>query len=86
MASPRPLISLAICVAATYISTVGSQTNSHLGGGSRGIVYDESDEVELPPGQQSAVWKARADLGDLSCGKWDARRLSSHFYLVGFAC
>jgi hypothetical protein len=52
----------------------------------RGVVYDESDEIALPPGNQSAAWKANPDLGELSCGNWDARRLSSHFYLVGFLC
>jgi hypothetical protein len=50
------------------------------------VVYDESDEIALPPGNQSAAWKANPDLGELSCGNWDARRLSSHFYLVGFLC
>jgi hypothetical protein len=53
---------------------------------SRGVVYDESDEIALPPGHQSAAWKAKADFSELSCGNWDARRLSSHFYLVGFLC
>jgi hypothetical protein len=53
---------------------------------SRGVVYDESDEIALPPGHQSAAWKANPHLGELSCGNWDARRLSSHFYLVGFLC
>ncbi len=55
-------------------------------GSSRGVVYDESDEIALPPGQQSVAWKANPDLGQLSCGNWDARRLSTHYYLVGFHC
>jgi hypothetical protein len=53
---------------------------------STGVVYDESDEVALPPGQQSAAWMENARRGELGCGNWDARRLSSHYYLVGFAC
>jgi len=53
---------------------------------SRGVVYDESDEIALPLGQQSADWNARARSGELGCGNWDARRLSSHFYLVVFPC
>ena len=53
---------------------------------SRGLVYDESDEIALPPGQQSATWKANPHIGELSCGNWDARRLWSHYYLVGFSC
>ena len=53
---------------------------------SRGVVYDESDEIALPPGHQSAAWKANPNLAELSCGNWDARRLSSHYYLVGFLC
>ena len=53
---------------------------------SKGVVYDESDEIALPLGQQSADWNARARSGELGCGNWDARRLSSHFYLVAFSC
>jgi hypothetical protein len=53
---------------------------------SRGVVYDESDEIAMPPGQQSALWKDKARGGELSCGNWDARRLWSHYYLVGFSC
>jgi len=53
---------------------------------SRGVVYDESDEIAKPPGQQSTLWKDKARGGELSCGNWDARRLWSHYYLVGFSC
>jgi hypothetical protein len=53
---------------------------------SRGVVYDESDEIAMPPGQQSLRWKDKTRGGELSCGKWDARRLWSHYYLVGFPC
>lgn len=53
---------------------------------SQGVVYDESDEIALPPGQQSAAWRANADLSELSCRSWDARRFWSHYYLVGFSC
>lgn len=53
---------------------------------SRAVVYDESDEIALPPGHQSAAWKANPHLKELSCGNWNARRLSSHFYLVDFTC
>jgi hypothetical protein len=53
---------------------------------SRGVVYDESDEIAMPPGLQSARWKDMTRGGELSCGKWDARRLWSHYYLVGFPC
>ena len=53
---------------------------------SRGVVYDESDEIALPPGQQSAGWKTNTNSGELGCGNWDARALWSHFYLVAFPC
>jgi hypothetical protein len=53
---------------------------------SRGLVYDESDEIAMPPGQQSTRWQDKTRGGELSCGKWDARRLWSHYYLVGFPC
>jgi hypothetical protein len=53
---------------------------------SKGVVYDESDEVALPPGQQSAEWKANPHIGELRCGNWNAHRLWSHYYLVAFPC
>lgn len=53
---------------------------------SRGLVYDESDEVALPPGQQTVSWKSSPHIGELSCGNWDARHLWSHYYIVAFPC
>lgn len=53
---------------------------------SRGLVYDESDEIAMPPGQQSARWKDKTRGSELSCGNWDARSLWAHYYLVAFSC
>lgn len=53
---------------------------------SSGLVYDESDEIALPSGEQSARWKDKARSSQLSCGNWDARHLWSHYYLVAFPC
>jgi hypothetical protein len=52
---------------------------------SKGIVYDESDEVTLPPGRQSSAWVERASHTELTCGFW-VRPLGSHFYLGYFDC
>jgi hypothetical protein len=53
---------------------------------SRGVVYDESDEIALPIGQQSAAWKANPNRDELSCGNWGVHRLWAHYYLVDFLC
>jgi hypothetical protein len=53
---------------------------------SQGLVYDESDEVALPLGQQSIAWRDNPHIGQLSCGNWDARHLWSHYYIVAFPC
>ncbi|TWB24720.1 hypothetical protein FBZ89_101346 [Nitrospirillum amazonense] len=52
------------------------------------LVYDESDEVTLPPERQSASWKARAEHTDLACpyGYWVRTALGAHFYAVGVGC
>lgn len=53
---------------------------------SSGLVYDESDEVALPPGRQSARWLADPRLAELSCGNFGVRPLWSHYYLASFPC
>jgi hypothetical protein len=53
---------------------------------SHGLVYDESDEVALPPGKQSAAWLANPGLGELSCKGFGVQPLWSHYYLASFPC
>lgn len=53
--------------------------------GTSGYVYDESDEIMLPPTRQSALWKKRADSTELACG-YGAEPLWDHFYAASFAC
>ena len=53
---------------------------------SRGLVYDESDEIALPPGRQSAAWLAKVSKTELGCGNWSESGLWSHYYLVSFPC
>jgi hypothetical protein len=53
---------------------------------SRGVVYDESEEVALPSGRQSAAWLASSGLAELRYGGFSARPLWSHYYLVSFSC
>jgi hypothetical protein len=57
---------------------------------SRGVVYDETDQVGLPFGHQSAKWKARMKNTDLTCGGdgpvGEAMSLGHHYYVVSFGC
>jgi hypothetical protein len=59
---------------------------------SRGVVYDESDEVLRDPSLQSPRWKARAQNCELSCGGVFVKpfpghfALTKHWYLASFPC
>lgn len=53
---------------------------------STGVVYDESDEVVLPPAQQTPAWQLRAANTDLSCDGYITHSLGNHFYLASFRC
>jgi hypothetical protein len=53
---------------------------------SHGVVYDESDEVALPPERQSRAWQARASRTTLSCEGYFVAPLGAHFYLGEFSC
>jgi hypothetical protein len=54
---------------------------------SEGFIYDEADQVALPPKQQSVNWKLRAEeTAELSCGPYEAIPLWGHFYYGGFSC
>ena len=53
---------------------------------SHGLVYDESDQVSLPKGSQSADWLAKAGHTELSCEGYGARALWDHYYLADFPC
>jgi hypothetical protein len=53
---------------------------------SGGLVFDESDEVALPAGQQSATWRAKAINTELSCDGYGVQPLWSHYYLASFPC
>jgi hypothetical protein len=55
---------------------------------SKGVVYDESDEIALPPEQQSAAWKNRVGRsgGELVCRDYGFEPMGSHFYLAYFPC
>ena len=57
---------------------------------STGVVYDETDEVGLPFGQQSAQWKERMRNTDLTCGGegpiGKVMPMGDHYYVVSFGC
>jgi hypothetical protein len=52
---------------------------------SSGVVYDETDQVSLPPGRQSADWLEEASHSELSCG-YGVQSLWDHYHLASFAC
>lgn len=56
----------------------------------KAVVYDESDQISLKPGKQSAKWMQRAKNTDLTCGQ-DAifggvMHLEGHYYLATTGC
>jgi hypothetical protein len=53
---------------------------------SKGLVYDETDQVALPRGRQSADWLAQASHTELSCEGYGVRALWGHYYLADFPC
>jgi hypothetical protein len=53
---------------------------------SHGLVYDETDQVALPKGSQSADWLAQARHSELSCEGYGVRALWDHYYLADFPC
>jgi hypothetical protein len=57
---------------------------------SSGISYDETDEVALPFGHQSAEWRARMKNTDLTCGGngpvGTVEPMGGHYYLTAFGC
>ena len=53
---------------------------------SRGLVYDETDQVALPRGRQSPDWLAKASRTELSCEGYGVRALWDHYYLADFPC
>jgi hypothetical protein len=53
---------------------------------SHGLVYDETDQVSLPKGSQSADWLAQARHSELSCEGYGVRALWDHYYLADFPC
>jgi hypothetical protein len=53
---------------------------------SSGLVYDDTDQVSLPPGRQSADWLEEASHSELSCEGYGVRPLWGHYYLVSFPC
>ena len=54
---------------------------------SSGLVYDETDQVSLPAGRQSADWLAAASRTELGCeGGYDVQPLWDHYFLASFSC
>jgi hypothetical protein len=55
-----------------------------------GVVYDETDQIALPPGRQSRAWMARMKATDVLCGQdrfeGSVRALGGHYYITGFGC
>jgi hypothetical protein len=53
---------------------------------SKGVVYDESDEIMRPVADQTADWKSRARNSELACDGYGVESLGNHFYLAYFPC
>jgi hypothetical protein len=53
---------------------------------STGVVYDESDQLMLPPQKRTSDWVARASTTELACGGYRATPVARHFYIVDFPC
>jgi hypothetical protein len=53
---------------------------------SKGLVYDVTDQISLPKGNQSADWLAQASRSELSCEGYGVRALWDHYYLASFPC
>jgi hypothetical protein len=53
---------------------------------SSGVVYDETGQVSLPRGRQSADWLAAASHSELSCEGYGVQPLWDHYYLANFPC
>jgi hypothetical protein len=53
---------------------------------SQALVYDESDEIELPAGTQSPAWLAKTQHSEFGCEGWGERHLLGHFYIAYFPC
>jgi hypothetical protein len=52
---------------------------------SHGVVYDESDEIVVPPIKQSPEWNKRIVGTELECG-FSGYALGDHFYMVHIYC
>jgi hypothetical protein len=53
------------------------------------LVFDESDELLKPAGEQSAAWRARAGRrlsAEIEFCPFSARQISGHFYRLDFSC
>lgn len=51
------------------------------------LVYDENDEINLPPERQPARWLTDTKLAQLTCGgDFHVQPLWSHYYLVSSPC
>jgi hypothetical protein len=57
---------------------------------SRGVVYDETDEIARPQGRQSRRWIGRMKNTDLLCGESEftapVEPLGDHYYATSFGC
>jgi hypothetical protein len=50
------------------------------------VVYDESDELTLPPQRQSAAWREQAKANLVCDGYGVIQPFWAHYYLVSFPC
>jgi hypothetical protein len=53
---------------------------------SHGLIYDETDQISLPRGGQSAAWLTQASRTELACEGYGVQALWDHYYLADFPC
>lgn len=50
------------------------------------IIYDETDQIALPPERRSSLWREQHDDGSIARCLSSVQRVWVHYYLVRFGC
>lgn len=50
------------------------------------LIYDESDELALPPERRSKAWWKKVERSEFVACTHSAKKLKAHFYVVRFGC
>lgn len=50
------------------------------------LIYDESDELALPPERRSKAWWKKVERSEFTVCSHSTKKLKAHFYVVRFGC